>query len=183
MRNQIINPQKPILLSDFRCYIKLKKNEVDISDIGALAKKEGYREQTNRHITIIGKSGSEIIRNVFNNLKPKEKSQIAKKIQEIIRTLDWRFIPENIYHISRRGYLDESRKADNRESYIRTIKMPAMKKFYQRLGKLLNNKLEPRFSHITLFTRGEKPNPEYYGIPIISHAMFRKLYPQKYNQL
>lgn len=180
MKNQIIKHKKPVLLPNFRCYIKLNKDEVDISNIKTKATKEGYREQTERHITIIGRTGSQVIRKLLNKLAPKEKSQTVKKIKKIINKLDWQFTPKEIYHVSRRDHLSKNDEDDNRESYVRIVNMPAARKFKKELRTLFNAEIPTHcFPHITLFTRGEEPNPKYCGIPIRSKEIFDRLHPKK----
>lgn len=177
-RNKVISPKKPILLADFRCSIKLKKDEVDVSDIKTMATKNNYREQTSRHITITGRTVSRIIRDTLDKFSPKKKSQIVKQIKLMINKLNWQFTPKDIYHVFKHGNPYEDKWKGKRKSYIRTIDMPAMRKFYAKLNALLDTKIPTQLPHITLFTRGEKPNCEYYGISIRSTAIFNKLHPK-----
>lgn len=133
-------------------------------------------EQRSRHITIVGGT---IIKNILDKLSQKEKSQMIHRIRKLLKSFDWQFIPTDIYRISRRGLAYDDFEKDERESYIRVIKMRDMIKFYKKLNHLLKTNFPTQFPHITLFTRGDRPDAPYRGIAINSKEKFKQLYPKK----
>ena len=178
MDKEYIKPAKPIILEDFYCYIKSQKNQVEIGDIQKKAKNDGYREQAHRHITILGGVTKRNLEKVLNSHSTKEKRKLIAGVKKLLHKFDWQFQSKKIYHVSKKGIFGEGKKIEKRQSYIRTIVMPDMKKFYIELNSILRAKLPVQFPHITLFTRGERKNPDYYGISIPSTTDFNRLCPR-----
>lgn len=177
-----IKPAKPELFPNGHCQIRLKKSEVDISDIKAFAQKMGFIEQTSRHITIIGDQTEDKINSMLGQLGSKqEKEKLLSKIEKIIGQFDWSFSPHHeVYHIKKQGAFGQgSRMIENRESIVRLVNMPGMKRFYTKLNKLFSTNLPVQLPHITLFTKGDRPDARWRGIGIPSTNEFRKLNPEK----
>jgi len=173
----IIQPKKLILFPNFESAIMLRKSEVDISGIKTIAIKEGYKEQRARHITVIG--SCHYIKDRLDLLSKKDKGKKIKQIKKLLKEIDWQFAPMDVYHISRKGLPFSESEEDERESYIRIVKQPGMKKFYNKLNRLLGTNIPTQFPHITLFTKGERPNALYKGISISSKEKFKQLHPRK----
>lgn len=155
------------------------ENDNTGSVIESSALNEGFRKQDERHITILGGSTKELLKNILNKLSEQEKEKVLKEIKNILESLKWKFIPKEIYRIKKTGYIDNSSILENRESYISIVEMPDMEIFYQKLNSLLKSTLPTQLPHITLFTKGERKNPNYYGIPIPSMEEFKTLDPVK----
>lgn len=169
---------KPKLLPDFRAYIYLDVSEVDFSGIEEKAIKEGYRKQTEGHITVIGNTYAKIIRDALPSQKSSE--EVLVTLQNLTDEFSWQFKPSKIYHIRKEGrFGSEDAPLEQRESYIMAINMPDMAKFYAGINELFNIQLSSHFPHITLFTKGESANPHYYGIGIRSIEEFNKLDPKE----
>lgn len=175
----IIKPKKPILFPNFESAIMLRKSEVDTGDIKVRAIKEGYLEQKQRHITVIGGTSSRIMVEKLDLLFQKDKEDKIRQIKKLFKKIDWQFEPKNIYHILKLGMEYDDFEKDERESYIRLIKQPGMTKFYRKLNRLLGTNLPTQFPHITLFTNGERPDASYRGIAINSKEKFKQLHPKK----
>jgi len=175
--SRAIKPDEPILHSDLHACIKLTVNQVDVSDIKERALAEGYREQTSRHITILSSSQiKEIKKHCFSDTK-----ELHDQLLELLLKFDWKYEEKDLFHIEKSGYWDGSDILENRKSYIRTIEMPDMKNFYKELDKVFKINLPVKVPHITLFTKGERKNPKYYGIAVSSKEEFKKLKPVKIN--
>ena len=57
--------------------------------------------------------------------------------------------------------------------------MPDMYYFYHKLNILLKTHISAQLPHITLFTKGENPSREYFGISIPSKAAFKNFILRK----
>lgn len=168
----MIKPSQPIIKPDYQIFLGLENKEIEVAaDVKKKAIKKGFREQTSRHITILGFDSIAIRNWLINN-----PNHSVKEIEQLLRDFDWNFTPMHIYHIEKavNFYKDV---IERRESYISTIDMPDLEKFYKKLNKLLGTNLSVQFPHITLFTKGERVNPRFYGIPIPSKEEFLKLKP------
>ncbi|MEK7080867.1 MAG: hypothetical protein AAB902_00525 [Patescibacteria group bacterium] len=175
----IITPRKPVLRKDFLCGIKLNISQVDYGNLKLVAKKKGFKEQAKRHITIISSAGK--FKNALYKFSIKERKQKIIKLKSILKNLKWQYIQKEIYSINRKFYYGNSKILEHRKSYIRTIEMPDIYVFYEKLNTLLNSHIPTQFTHITLFTKGERPSADWCGIPIPSKSEFRKLHPKKYH--
>jgi hypothetical protein len=164
-------PSKPEISADFHASIQLTVAEVEISDVKEYAQTHGFREQTSRHITIIGSLAKDELRKQPN---------LACEVNKLLASFDWSFTIKDVYHVKKAGTFGEgSTVIENRESIIRTIDMPTIELFYQKLNELLGANLPTQFPHITLFTKGDREDAHYRGIPIPSEVEFAKLEPIK----
>jgi len=173
--NMIIPKEKPVIEDDLECVLWFKEEGVDSSKIELMAIEEGFRKQDKRHVTIFGGSARDIFKK-FSNEKRKE---ILKEIKNLLESLDWKYEQKEIYKIQRQGYVDNPDILENRQSYICMINMPDMKVFYEKLNSLLKSNIPMQVPHITLFTKGERENPKWYGIGIPSMEEFHRLKPEK----
>ena len=177
----MIKPFKPLLSADCFSSIPLKKEEVDISDIETKAISDGFKLQTNRHITIIGRQCQQFIMNKLENLNAREKEKLIKSIKFLLSSYKWEFAPKDIYLISKKGIIENSDVIEEKQSYIRLIDMPHMKKFYNKLNELLDTHFPAQFPHITLFTKGDRPDAIWRGISVTSKEEFELLNPIKFE--
>jgi len=175
MSKTCIEPKKPILYKDFHISIKLTKNQVDLVDIAIIARRQGFREQTDRHITILSDIAGEQIENAISKLSAGRTKIIKNKIKSLVEDTDWKFKPQKIFYLTKETKDDDGNILEKRESFIRVVDMPGMGIFYKKLNKLLGTRIPVQFPHITLFSKGELPNCKYYGIPVNSKNEFRKL--------
>lgn len=183
MEENRILPNNPKVILDndeeFYCGIELDKEQVGIHDIQKRAKSEGFREQTDRHITVLSsKPGDRLFEKLHKATKPQKKALI-KQLESLFLETDWTFIPENLYYVGRETKDEAGETQEYREAYIRTIKMPGLEEFYKKLNKVFSTRIPPRFPHITLFTRGEGPDAKYLGIPIPTCDAFKALKAMK----
>ncbi len=162
-------------------WIRLDKNEVDIRSIQKKATRAKYREQTKRHITIIGGTTTERIRNIFNTFDERGKKIYRKKIELVLKKLRWSYYQKSIHHITKNGYFTWSggMRKEKRKAYIASLELPAIRVLYRNINRLLHTRLPTQYPHITLYTKGEKRNNLYYGIPIPSLKEFKSLHPKK----
>lgn len=140
---------------------------------------EGFRKQDKRHITILGGSTKELLKDILSKFSSEKRKNVLEKIKNLLNNLEWKFKPKEIYRIKKTGYIDNPNILENRESYINIVEMPDMEIFYQKLNSLLKCNLPTQIPHITLFTKGERENPKYYGIPVPSVKEFNTLNPKK----
>jgi hypothetical protein len=177
IKKEFITPTKPEFLDNFRAYIFLNKENVDISDIQKRAIKEGYREQVDRHITIVGGRSSKVIRDALIN---QTSELVLNKLKSLPNEFAWQFRPGKIYHIHKEDrFGSENAPLEKREALIRIIEMPDINSFYKSINELLHINLPVQFPHITLFTKGESESPKYYGIGIRSMDEFNSLKSQE----
>ena len=161
------------------CMIKLNKNQIDYGSLKLRKELKGFKEQTNRHITIVGGKASRKIKDILNKLPvPERKNKIAK-LKSFLKILKWKYIQKEIYFVNKKSYFGGSKILEHRKSYIRTIKMPDIEILFRKINTLLKTHLPTQFPHITLFTRGERPSANFCGIPIPSKTEFKKLHPKK----
>ena len=181
MKNEVlIKPSKPIIVeAPLGCGIWWNKNQIDYGNLRSRKELKGFRKQTNRHITIIGGKLSRKIKDIFNKLSVSERKKKLAEFKSILKSLNWKYIQKDIYFINKKSYFGNSKVLEHRKSYIRTIEMPDIHIFYKKLNILLKAHIAEQFPHITLFTKGERKNTDFYGIPIPSKTEFKKLHPIK----
>ena len=69
MSKILIKPEKPTHSKDLFDYrIELKINQVDYGDLKSRKELRDFREQTYRHITIVGDKASKKIKEILNKL-------------------------------------------------------------------------------------------------------------------
>ena len=174
---KLIHPKPPAFTEELYFGIELTEGQVDISEIERLARAEGYREQTHRHITILNEK---TFIPLLNKFPESEQKRIFKEINDLVKETDWSFTPKDIYYVARPITPGVVADGKSKESYIRTVEMPGINGFITKINKILNADIPFRFPHITLFTRGEgKKVPPFYGIPINSLEQFKKLKTKK----
>ena len=101
------------------------------------------------------------------------------ELKNLLKSLKWQYVQKDIYFINQKTYFENPKILEHRKSYIRAIEMPDINIFYRKLNILLKTHVAIQFPHITLFTKGEHPDREYFGIPIQSKTEFKKLHPKK----
>jgi hypothetical protein len=167
------------IINGIGAFMWLEEYDVDYTGIKSKAIAQGFREQTKRHITIIGKEAKELIDEILSKYNEEEKENIKKEIKNLLESFEWKYKQKDIYFIEKEGYIDSPDIKEKRQFYIAMVDMPDMEIFYKKLNALLNSNLPTQFPHITLFTKGERANPIFYGIPIPSLEEFQNLNPQK----
>ena len=180
-RNEtIIKPSRPIIIkAPLGCMIRLNKNQIDYGNLKSRKELKGFREQTNRHITIVGGKPSIKIKEALNKFSLAERKKKLVELKTLLKNLEWQYIQKEIYFISEKSYFGNPKVLEHRKSYIRLIKMPNIDIFYRRLNALLKTHIPTQFPHITLFTKGEHPDRTYFGIPMNSKTAFKKFHPKK----
>jgi hypothetical protein len=179
-RKIMITPQKPVYQKGFFEYmIWLKKDQVDYGNLNGRKELRGFREQSFRHITIIGEKTSEEIKKALDRLPAPERKKKITRIISLLKSFKWQYSGEGIYFVEKKKYLENFKTLEHRKAYIRLIKMPDMDIFYRKLNALLGARIPAQIPHITLFTTGEHPSREYFGISIPSKQAFKKLKPKK----
>lgn len=180
IKNFKIQPSKPIIVEGLLgCMIILNKNQVNYENLKSRKELKGFREQTKRHITIVSGKTLEKIEKVLNKFSISERNKKVADLKILLRNLKWQYIQKDIYFINQKIYFGNPKVLEHRKSYIRVIEMPDINIFYRRLNILLKTYIPIQFPHITLFTKGEHPGREYFGIPIQSKIEFKKLHPKK----
>lgn len=177
-----IKPSKPTLFPDGRASIYLKKSEVDISDVVTFAREHDFVEQTSRHITVIGGRTEDSIGVMLNESESLGGREVLiNKIKKLLNLFDWEYTSkEGVYHLKKTGtFGQDGIIIEDRETLVRPIDMPDMERFYSELNRLLNTDFLPQFPHITLFTKGDRPNAPFRGIGISSRKVFDQLKPQR----
>ena len=157
----------------------LLKNDDTGNVIESGALEEGFRKQNKRHITILGGVIQKLLKNILEELPLNESLSALDKINKILKSLQWRYELREIYRIKKAGHFDNDTILENRESYIMMIDMPDIKVFYRELNRLLKTNFPVQVPHITLFTKGERKNPSWYGIPVPSIEEFNSMQPEK----
>lgn len=168
---------KPIIKDGLYCGLLLEGEGADSSRIESIATEEGFRKQTERHVTILGGQAQIILKGILDKLSDEEGVEILEKIKSLLESLEWKYKQKEIYKIRKQGYFDDPNILENRQSYICMIDMPDMDVFYKELNSLLKTDIPVQVPHITLFTKGERENSKWYGIPIPSIEEFNKLEP------
>lgn len=159
----------------------LLSNDKTADDLGPQVIKNGFKRQDERHITLIGGSTSVLLRNTLNKVDLKESKNILDQIKNFIEGLEWKYEIGDIYLINKSGYIDNTDVLECRQSYIMLVSMPDMGVLYEKINALLSINLPVQIPHITLFTKGERENPVWYGIPVPSKEEFGTLEPKKVN--
>ncbi|MFA6386453.1 MAG: hypothetical protein WCW04_01655 [Candidatus Paceibacterota bacterium] len=161
-------------------YIGLNlENDDTGSFIEDIAIKDGFKKQNERHITILYYPIQKVFENISNNSSVEVKEKIIKQINDLIKNFEWKFRPTEIYKIEKQGYFNGSDVLEQRESYIYLVEMPDIEVFYKKLNSLLGSNLPVQFTHITLFTKGERVGASFYGIPVSSVEEFNNFNPKK----
>lgn len=175
-------PSKPIIVKGLLgCMIKLKKNQINYGNLKSKKELKGFREQANRHITIVGGKTAEKIEKILSKFSKSEKNKKVTELKTLLKSLKWQYFQKEVYFINQKSYYGSSKILEHRKSYIRLIKMPDIDIFYRKLNTLLKTHFLAQFPHITLFSKGEHLDREYFGIPISSKVEFKKLHPKKIN--
>ncbi len=126
----------------------------------------------------MGGSTRRLVMDILDKFSDEKKEDVIKEIKNIFESLNWKYKPAGIYKIQKEGYFDDSSILEKRESYINIVNMPDIEVFYQKLNSLLKSDLPTQIPHITLFTKGERKNPKWYGISIQSIEEFNNLKPK-----
>jgi len=172
-----INVHKPILHQKIiPSIIELESGYGDVPVVRELAIRENFREQDYRHITVLGRNIRKIEAAIYIQPDPET---VIEKIRDTAEHLDWSFTLLDVYKIAQTGDFRDDGIIEHRLSYIRLIHMPAMEEYYAFLNDMLQLDLPTQYPHITLFTKGEQPNPPYFGIPIPSEEAFNSMSPEK----
>lgn len=171
---------KPTFTDDLSIILWLDNDDTGNS-INTRAAQEGFRRQDKRHITILSGSTKDTFKEILNRLSEEEQKNILQKIKESFESLEWKFKPISgeVYKIKRTGNFDLPDVIESRESYIQMIDIRDMAIFYDHLNSLLKSNLPVQVPHITLYTKGEREKPEYYGIGICSKEDFESYSPEK----
>lgn len=163
-------------------YIGLKlEDDKTGNSIEDTAIKDGFKKQNKRHITILYYPIQKILENIPNNSSIEVKEKIIKEIKDLLKSFEWKFEITEIYKIEKQGYFSISSILEHRESYISLVKMPDIEVFYKKLNLLLKSNLPIQFTHITLFSKGEREGASFYGIPVPTVEEFNNLNPRKIN--
>ncbi|MDD5342323.1 MAG: hypothetical protein PHI73_03230 [Patescibacteria group bacterium] len=172
-------PSQPLLQTDYQAVIPVAFDAIKYSDIEERAKQEGFKRNKDFHIRVIGFEGADAIKKTLAKLNQPGQEILIKKIQDLLQSLNWSFKLSQRYHIKKSGQFSEKISiTEDREAYIQLLYLPAMEKFYNKLNSLLGTKLPTQISHVTLFTKGERKNPDYCGIPIPSKDEFESMDPK-----
>ncbi|MBU0707517.1 hypothetical protein KKG41_04060, partial [Patescibacteria group bacterium] len=173
-----ITPLTPQLGENHLAEIKLSSDDIDLMELEEKATQEGFKRNNDFHITIMGFESADALKGVLSKLNQTGQNGLMKKIEDLFQVLNWSFKLSQRYHIKKSGQFDSKHdRTEDRESYIQLVYLPSMEKFYKRLNKLLKTSLPTQVPHVTLFTKGEYKNPDYYGIPIHSKEEFDSLDP------
>ncbi len=173
-------PLQPLLKTNYQAEIKIAIDDINYSEIESRAKREGLKRNKDFHITVIGFEAADEIKKSLSKQDQPGQAKLVKKIQDLLHSLNWSFKLSQRYHIKKSGQFNEKQsKTEDRESYIQLLYLPAMEKFYNKLNSLLDKKLPTQISHVTLFTKGEDKNPDFYGIPIPSKDEFENMDPKE----
>ena len=184
IKNFKIQPNKPVIVEGLLdCMIILNKNQVNYENLKSRKELKGFRKQTKRHITIVSGKTLEKIENVLNRFSITERKKKVAELKALLKNLKWQYIQKEIYFINQKSYFGNPKVLEHRKSYVRVIEMPDMNIFFHKLNMVLKTHIPTQFPHITLFTKGEHPDREYFGIPIYSKVEFQKLHPRKLNKL
>jgi len=170
-----IVPSKPKIFPDNYVAIELSKSDVDISQIYDKAVSGGFREQTNLHITIVGSEANDALNAKLDPLGAGDKENLLLKLDDLISKFSWDFTENEFFLIQKTGKFGTGGVEEKRSSIIQVIDMPDMEKFYNEFNKLAGQSIPTQFPHITLFTKGEREDPDYFGIPIPSIVEFEKI--------
>ena len=174
------NSNKKLVIDESNLYYAIfLENDNTGYYIESKALEGGFKRQDKRHVTILGGSSQKLLKNILNKLPDEQTKNILKEINIFLESLNWEFTPKEIYLIQKHGHFDSVKLAESRESYINMIDMPDIDIFYKKLNSLLKTNIPTQIPHITLFTRGERENPNYYGISIPSIEEFENLIPRK----
>ncbi len=173
-------PLHPKLKANYQAEISLSFDKINYSDISDKAKREGFKRNKDFHITVIGIIAAKAIKSCLTKLDQTKRKKMLEKIQELLKSFNWSFKLSQRYHVKKNGKFNEKNDIiENRESYIQILYLPAMERFYSKLNGLMGLELDTQISHVTLFTKGESKNPDYYGIPIPSKEEFDNMDPQE----
>ena len=180
IKNFKIQPSKPVIVEGLLgCMIILNKNQVNYENLKSRKELKGFREQTKRHITIVSGTTLEKIEKCLSKFSASKRKKKVAELKNLLKSLKWQYVQKDIYFINQKTYFENPKILEHRKSYIRAIEMPDINIFYRKLNILLKTHVAIQFPHITLFTKGEHPDREYFGIPIQSKTEFKKLHPKK----
>jgi hypothetical protein len=180
MSKIFIEPKKPVYQKGFFEYmIWLNEKQIDYGNLKSRKELKGFKEQTDRHITIIGDIASIKIEKALSKLSISKRKKKINEIKFLLKSFKWQFYQKDIYRIEKKKYFGNTKILEHRKSYIIVIEMPDIKIFYRKLNILLKTRIPTQIPHITLFTKGECSLRGYFGISVPSKSAFRKLNPKK----
>ena len=100
----IITPGKPIIVKGlFGCMIKLKKNQINYGNLKSRKELKGFREQINRHITIIGGKTAEKVDKIFSKFSTPERNKKIAELKTLLKDLKWQHIQKEIYFVNQKS--------------------------------------------------------------------------------
>jgi len=134
------------------------------------AKEKGMIEKTEQHITVV--------RSVMAK-------DVSSKLRNLAEKIEWDYTakPEFFYVTKEYDYPNPEKPnevlKEKRESIIQMIDLIGLEEFYNELNKILSEKPDFPFPHVTLYTNSTRDEKKTRGIGIYSDSGFEKLKPER----
>jgi hypothetical protein len=158
--------------------IEVERSAIDKVSGEALSRKLLPKDEF--HITLIGNSMGEIIKENISQLSMGDQTKILLKIENLVNEFSWNFmLKDEYYYVSKTYPKTADFEEEKRESIIELIELDDANKFYVRLNELLDTNFVLPFPHITLFTNSSREDRVLYGIGIASEEDLRSLKPER----
>ena len=82
---------KPVMKDNLYCGLLLEGEGADSSKIESIAAEEGFRKQTERHVTILGSAAQAILKGIFNKFSNEERVETLEKVKSLLESLEWKY--------------------------------------------------------------------------------------------
>ena len=147
---------------------------LDLSDIHELALKQEFEIKEEFHITVIGFSTGEKIKESIQNNTLASVAQIKK----LIEATNWECkLKEVFFHIIK-SYEYTNGEKETRESFVQLADVTYVETFFSELQKIIGTSLPVPPPHITLYTKGNNKEKSKMGIGINDKEEWGRLNPQ-----
>lgn len=151
-------------------------------NIKKIAKEKELIKKTEQHITIIESKTIDILLEKLKAFPAEEKD--FSRLEELAKKIEWSYIakPKFFYITKEYDYPNPKKPKEvlkeKRESIIQMIDLVGLKELYNELSKILSEKLNLPFPHITLYTNSTRDEKKTRGIGIYSYSDFKQLKPE-----
>lgn len=174
MKKITFNKEKITLLLD----VKAEVSSLDKVSSEALSR--GLTKKNEFHITLIGNSVGEVIKEKISKLSISEQEKKLTQIEIFVNEFSWNCTPKGEYYFISKTYpKTEGFEEETRRAIIELIDLDDAHTFYIKLNELLGTNFKTPFPHVTLFTTSTREDKLLYGIGISNEDDFRLLNPER----
>jgi hypothetical protein len=157
----------------------IDKNDIDLGQKQAEAKKLDLLPKKEFHFTLIGSDTGEAIMEQLENYEPEDKRKLFDKIRKLCESIVWKAVLTDDFYYLSKIYHEPDLPEEKRQSIIQLARIKHLKEFYKDLNDILGTNFATPMPHVTLFTNSTRGDKRLRGIGIYSQNDFEDLKPER----